>query len=129
MKMFPDKIAKFLFFVRRKLDMNAKQEDVAPTLIETPNRDKHFARLHAVEGSVDHYTRSMLIVAFDGEDEDSQDHSEEQLSLLRHIILTTNRQKCIDRMRKLFNPNDGLFDTYTGKAALIDCSKKVTPLS
>jgi len=87
-------------------------QDKAKALTMTPNRDKHFARLHAVEDSIDNYTRSMLIV--DLEDDDDEDNSAEQLSLLRHIILTTNRQKCIDRMRILLNPNDGLFDSYTG---------------
>lgn len=94
-----------------------KNEVSAPTV--TPNRDKHFARLHAVEDSIDNYTRSMLIV--DLEEDDEEDNSEEQLCLLRHIILTTNRQKCIDRMKLLLNPNDGLFDSYTGNYAFMCC--------
>lgn len=91
--------------------ITTKDAILAPTV--TPNRDKHFARLHAVEDSTDNYTRSMLIV--DLEEDDEGDNSEEQLCLLRHIILTVNRQKCIDRMKLLLNPNDGLFDSYTGK--------------
>jgi len=89
----------------------AKTVILAPTV--TPNRDKHFARLHAVEDSIDNYTRSMLIV--DLEEDDEEDNNEEQLCLLRHIILTVNRQKCIDRMKLLLNSNDELFDSYTGK--------------
>jgi hypothetical protein len=92
----------------------------------TPNKDQYFARLHAVENSVANCDGSILIVgikSLDDEDEDKEDeedaedgkdYTDEQLSGLRHIIMTVNREKCFERMEKIVDPQDGFFNTSTG---------------
>lgn len=97
----------------------------------TPNKDRYFARLHAVENSIANCEGSILIVgikSLDNEDEDKEeedeedeeddddgkDYTEEQLSGMRHIIMTTNREKCFERIEKIVDPEDGFFNTSTG---------------
>lgn len=87
----------------------------------TPNKDQYFARLHAVENSIANCDGSILIVgikSLDEEDEDNEDdgkdYTDEQLSGLRHIIMTVNRETCFERMEKIVDPQDGLFNTSTG---------------
>ena len=92
----------------------------------TPIKDQYFAKLHAVENSVANCDGSILIVgikSLDDEDEDKEDeedaddgkdYTDEQLSGLRHIIMTVNREKCFERMEKIVDPQDGLFNTSTG---------------
>jgi len=109
--------------------MSAIVEKAVPSL--TPNKDQYFARLHAAENNVVNGEGSILIVgikSLDNEDEDKdeededeedvvddgKDYTEEQLSGMRHVIMTANREKCLERMEKIVDPQDGFFNTSTG---------------
>ena len=73
-------------------------EDVSVKI--TPNLCKYYDKLREVQKTVDKCKGVMLIVGGGGDYDDdyTEDCTEEQISELRHVIITENRVKCIKRM-------------------------------
>jgi len=85
--------------------MTVHIEGVAPSL--TPNLNKHYENLRNIQGTIANCKGVMLIVGGApedvdddemGGDDDTTDCTEEQISELRHVIITENRATCIKRM-------------------------------
>ena len=61
----------------------------------------------------------------DDDDDEDEDYTDEQLNSCRHIILTPNRKKQLEKMESFANPNEGFFNSRTSNQIILGLELEV----
>jgi len=118
-----------------KVDSEEKDIPVSNVLstTTTPNKDRYLQRLQEFIGP---NAGSILIRGVterrvgerdddDDDDDDDEDYSDEQLNWCRHIILTPNRKKQVEKMQTFANPDEGFFNSRTSNQIILGLEHEV----
>jgi len=114
----------------RKVDSEEKDMPLSNVLstTTTPNKDRYLQHLEEFIGP---NAGSILVRGVterrvgerddndDDDDDDDEDYTDEQLNSCRHIILTPNRKKQLEKMESFANPNEGFFNSRTSNQIIL----------